>query len=243
MTDIYVSVACDSRSEEGHRLTSLLVEVPRPLVPYILRCRVLSRAMQMSHRMSYERAFAASDEYPPRDLMQLYSATRQAHLELRSEVPAPELNVILEPFQQVTMLLTSTSWGGLTLANEEDKQWGQVQALASAVRAAIRGSEPALVPLGGWHMPLLLPADFALHSPAALRQVSAVRCDALEYLGHDQELDDSRVRIRYKEITESQHPRALEHVASPAHGQHGNFLGWLSLRESLEAPPKDKRIR
>jgi len=238
--NVNVSVACDSKSEAGQRLTSLLVEVPYALVPYILRCRTLTRSMQTPHRMSQEQALAAVDES---SLMLVCKAAQDAYARLQSSVAAEELNILLAPFQRVTMLLTATSWSGLTLANEEDKQWSLVQELSEAVRSAIRASGPLVVPQGGWHTPLLLPSDFQMHSPAVLRQVSAVRCDALEYLGNGQEMDDTEVRMRYKELAACQHPRALEHVAAPAPGKHSNFLGWKSLRESLEDTPADKRIR
>jgi len=238
--NVNVSVACDSRSEAGHRLTSLLVEVPYALVPYILRCRSLTRSMQTPHRLSAERALSVAERGA---LTTPYDAVVEAYRRLQASVAAEELNVLLLPFQRVTMLLTATTWSSLTLANEEDKRWALVCELSVAIRLTLRESEPQLVSAGGWHMPLLLPDDLAQHSPAALRQVSAVRCDALEYLGHCQELDDTEVRKRYKQIAESQHPRALEHVAAPAAGQHSNFLGWQSMRYSIEAAPVDKRIR
>jgi len=238
--NVHVSVACDSKSEAGQRLTSLLVEVPYALVPYILRCRTLTRSMQTPHRLSAERALYIAERG---SLTAPWEAAVEAYHRLKATEATENLNILLTPFQRVTMLLTATSWSSLTLANEEDKQWSLVRELSEAVRSAIRASEPLVVPQGGWHMPLLLPSDLQTHSPAVLRQVSAVRCDALEYLGHGQEMDDTEVRMRYKELAACQHPRALEHVAAPAPGKHSNFLGWKSLRESLEDTPADKRVR
>ena len=144
--------------------------------------------------------------------------------------------------EPTVILLTGTSWSGLTLPDAEDKLCKETLRFTEELRAALRGSQPRVLQEGEWHMPSLLPedAEFTLH---VQRKLAVVRCDALEYLGHRDTVSQEAAMKRFTEISQLRHPRALEHVATPAAGQHGNFLGWKSLRESMETPLTDKRVR
>ena len=151
------------------------------------------------------------------------------------------LNRLLEPFLWHTVVITSTEWDNFFALRCSPLAQPEIRAVAEAIRAAIRDSEPTPVGTGAWHTPYV-DRDEQFDSLDTRLMVSAARCARVSYLTHDGRTDVSSDLLLFERLTESRpaHSSPLEHVATPAPPGDivlGNFHGWHQYRHRFEKAP------
>jgi hypothetical protein len=130
--------------------------------------------------------------------------------------------------------VSSTEWENFFSQRCSPLAQPEIQAVAVAMRDALKESTPAIVGNGKWHLPYIqedereLPLD-------VLVQVSAARCARVSYLTHDGIRDHHEDVNLFQRLVEASPPHwsPLEHVATPATWGPvpvGNFQGWHQLR-------------
>lgn len=278
----------DSISESGKRITTFQLLYPRFIHAELMTHRVFSRnasssraipvkkmlemvrnepampihwganqpGMQADNQLSHCDCYKA--EVLWREAAQKASnvAERMMELGLHKQVA----NRILEPFQHISVVLTTTeleNW--FELRRHKDAQ-PEIQHLATEMGVVLGRSTPKLLKEGEWHLPYVTLEErndgFFNANPdnaALLRQISAARCCRVSYLKHDGsaasiaddlELCDKLVGAR------PLHASPFEHQATPdeyvKEGKfggvdgwkqpylHGNFVGWIQHRKLIE---------
>lgn len=161
-------------------------------------------------------------------------------------------NRLLEPFMWHTVIVTATEWDNFwNLRCHPDAQ-PEIRLVAERMRAAVKGSDPAELDWGEWHLPLVHPEDREqAASIEDLIKISAGRCARVSYLTHAGKRDlDADVQL-HDRLLESGHMSPLEHQARPlsedelAHSEWGgNFRGWHSYRKDIagEANPLGPKV-
>jgi thymidylate synthase ThyX len=184
---------------------------------------------------------AGPDEVAPdEDLAAALSRIEQTYR--GGERPASWLNVhkqvanrLLEPFMWHTVIVTATEWDNFfNLRCHPDAQ-PEIRRIATAMRDARDGSEPAALGHDEWHLPLVRPEDREqADSLDDLLKISAGRCARVSYLTHAGERDLAADIELHDRLIASGHMSPLEHPARPADDEWwGNFRGWRSYRKTI----------
>lgn len=247
-----VTVITDS-TYLGSRLTTLELHYPRMILPELNTYRVFSRSTQSSRAVSGKRlrALVREDDFIPsftaerkgmngelvqdtEQMAQLWRRAREAALtahEIGEQLGMHKqhLNRIIEPYQLVKTVVSSTTWDnffnqrlalgddGVPLAQPE------MYELALQVQAALQRSEPRVLQEGEWHAPYMdsLPTGSSL-------LISAARCARVSYLSPPGE--DLALAFR---LIRDGHWGPFEHVAKAEKNTtgHRNFAPqWYQLR-------------
>lgn len=132
------------------------------------------------------------------------------------------VNRMLEPYDHITTILTSTSWANFRFLRDHKDADPTFQALARAVGTAIDASTPTLIGNGGWHTPYIQGDEYISLDIDTRKKVSAGRCARVSYLTHDGKRDIAkdielfdRLVSREDPSTQPGHWSPLEHVATP----------------------------
>jgi len=160
------------------------------------------------------------------------------------------VNRVLEPFQMMKTIVTSTEWDNFyELRTHEDAQ-PEFRALAILMKEAQDNSEAFHLEHGEWHVPYVeryrCPeyenlvyhlddedlTDLEVHQ--ALK-VSASCCAQVSYRVLDDTLEKAEKIYRRLIDAKPIHASPFEHQASPAHGNiyWGNFTYWTQYRKIL----------
>lgn len=148
-------------------------------------------------------------------------------------------NRITEPFQHISVIVTSTEWSNFfELRNHPDAQ-PEIKALAQAMLDAINNSVPTVLPRGGWHLPYITQEDVdeTNNNIALLRKLSAARCARVSYLNHDGKKPTHEEDLRLFDRLVADKPMHLsptEHQATPSNKYNANFRLWKQHRALLE---------
>lgn len=157
-------------------------------------------------------------------------------------------NRILEPFQWMRTLVTSTEWENFyALRNHPDAQ-PEFQTLAKLMEEAHDASIPSyrICPkeqdknyfTDGWHLPYVSDEERQIYNTIVLRQISTARCARVSYLTHGGERPDIKKDIElYDRLVGSVpvHASPTEHIAYPQAGtKSGNFRDWLQFRQIID---------
>lgn len=168
-------------------------------------------------------------------------------------------NRILEPWQYIHVVLTSTEWENFfELRLDEDAQ-PEFRELAQAVKDALDNSTPTLLAIGEWHLPYVTPEDreyvksFAVDEEDywnILKNISAARCCRVSFLKHNglradvhEDLSLCGKLVGARPL----HASPFEHQATPDRyfdqytytpwgnpSLHGNLVGWIQNRKIIE---------
>jgi thymidylate synthase ThyX len=150
------------------------------------------------------------------------------------------VNRILEPFSWITVIVSATEWANFFTQRCHPDAQPEIRSIAERMLAAYRESTPGIVPLGGWHLPLILPDERGLDS-LTLRKLSVARCARVSYLTHDNVRDISRDLELYERLMSggaNGHWSPTEHVATPLDDPRAacaNFRGWQQYRKLFDA--------
>lgn len=263
---IQATVLCDSVSPSGTRLTTLRVTMPRFVLAEFNTHRVFSRNAGSSRAISVTRRIAAITAHPvlPTEwgveqkgmsasealpdeaasvaeqiwraaaLSASSSARQLAELGVHKQV----VNRLLEPFSWVDVVVTSTEWDNFFRLRIASNAQPEMQAVATAMRAARRESAPTRVPWGGWHLPTITDEDQGqITDHEDLLYVAAGRLARVSY-----ELSTTRSwesdRDLARRLIRDGHWSPFEHVAVARPGRADrcrNFLrDWDQLRALLD---------
>lgn len=150
-------------------------------------------------------------------------------------------NRLLEPFQWMRTIITSTEWHNfLELRDHRDAE-PHFQALAAEVREILEvGSGWQRLQEGQWHLPYLKPEEVATLSERDACKVSAARCARVSYLTHDGLVPNLEADLAlYERLAGGRpiHASPLEHQVRASQGEFwsGNIQGFVQHRNLVEA--------
>lgn len=148
-------------------------------------------------------------------------------------------NRIIEPWFNITIILTSTEWGNwYNLRNHPDAQ-PEIQRLAEVMLEAHNTSIPRKLSMGEWHLPYITDQDCLTLNLEAQLKTSVARCARVSYLNHDGKkasLDENLKMFARLLGNFPVHASPSEHQATPLPNQSdrsGNFLGWEQFRKQI----------
>lgn len=154
------------------------------------------------------------------------------------------VNRILEPFQWISVIVTSTEWANwFELRNHKDAD-PTIKRLAEVMENAINDSTPISLREGEWHLPYVSQEEKNALPITTLVKISAARCARVSYLTHDGVLPNVERDIALYERLVGSRPlhaspiehqaRVMQHAGSEV-GLNGNLSPlWVQHRKLLE---------
>jgi thymidylate synthase ThyX len=262
-----VKILADSLNPEGVRLTTFEVSMHRYIWPEFMTHRVFSRNAQSNraipvtrliemvredpaypmHWGKNQKGMQAREEFDEEKVKEFREWWRQlanqaadnafdlAAAGLHKQV----VNRILEPFQWIRGIVTSTEWDNyFNLRCHEDAQ-PEIRWIAERMHAQLEESVPRCIYWGDWHLPLVEFDDEIDLSTGKLVRVCVARCARISYLTHDGVRDYSRDLDLHDQLHSSKHMSPFEHAAYASKNAVGplasNFRnGWLQYRKLVE---------
>jgi hypothetical protein len=149
------------------------------------------------------------------------------------------VNRILEPFQWIHVVVTSTEWDNFYALRDHPGAQPEIQALAQAMKAAHNASTPKQLEDGEWHIPYVSDAEQSEYSLKDCLKFSAARCARVSYLNHDQSNPTPYKDIDLHDKLTKAIPPHLSPVEHQAQARtedkfYANFRGWKQYRKYLE---------
>lgn len=148
-------------------------------------------------------------------------------------------NRILEPWQFINVIVTSTEWDNFfELRCHEDAQ-PEIQDLANKIKECITNSVPEKLQLDQWHLPYISEEEHNSYNVKDLLKMSTARCARVSYMNHDGSKPniDNDIKLHDRLVgSEPRHSSPAEHQATPSRDSkfHKNFRGWIQYRNSFE---------
>lgn len=138
-------------------------------------------------------------------------------------------NRILEPFQHIHVVVTSTEWDNFFELRAHKDAQPEIQELAIQMRNVINASKPTPLDEGEWHLPYVTDDDWTVVGRLlkgmppqqivdVLRKVSAARCCRVSYLKHDGSASDIEEDLALCDRlvgAKPLHASPFEHQATP----------------------------
>ena len=150
-------------------------------------------------------------------------------------------NRLLEPWQYISVIVTSTEWDNFfELRNHPDAQ-PEIQELAREMKNAMDNSTPAE---RVFHLPYITNSDYIAlgndNTTGRLMEISAARCARVSYFTHDKQIPSIEKDLKlFNDLVGSipLHASPTEHQASAATTDsfNKNFKGWIQHRVTVEA--------
>jgi hypothetical protein len=152
-------------------------------------------------------------------------------------------NRLLEPWVWHTAIISSTNWQNMFGQRDHEDAQPEFRQLARCIKAAIAGSVPREVSWGDWHLPYIVPEDYA--EAASLTRdeasdwfpdvvfMSVSRCAAVSYVRQNERNARKDIALSIR-LREGKHWSPFEHVAQATenHIRDSNFdAGWKQLRK------------
>lgn len=150
------------------------------------------------------------------------------------------VNRILEPFQWMHTVVTSTEWENFFALRAHPDAQPEIQHLAYMMEEAMKRSEPTVRHINQWHLPYVLQAERENLQTDILIKCSVARCARVSYLNHDGSAPDIQKDLKlYERLVGSvpRHASPAEHqaMAMRATESSNNFKGgWKQYRDILE---------
>lgn len=150
------------------------------------------------------------------------------------------VNRILEPFQHIHVIVTSTEWDNFFELRDHPDAQPEIRELAIQMKLAMDASAPKWLKSGEWHLPYVSDEEREIHPISQTRVMSGARCARVSYLTHDgakptmngdMELYDQLVTSKPMHASPIEH-QAVAGVDSTAWS--GNFRGWTQYRKLVE---------
>lgn len=281
---INVTIIADSIAD-GVRITTVEMEYPRFIHAELMTHRVFSRNAASSRAIPAKKVRQQVWDNPARPLhwganQRGMQATRQllgmkrrlAHGFWNAASKAACMlhwgmekvglhkqvcNRILEPFQTMKVLVTSTEWANFLWLRDHDDAQPEIHRLAAELDAAMNNSNPVTLGYKEWHLPYITAAmreELDLQDQLAL---SVSCCAQVSYRALD--LSMSKAYRIFESLTSGDrvHASPFEHQASPIPKFHritntkakrigvthtdndgvrwsGNFRGWIQHRQLVK---------
>jgi len=161
-----------------------------------------------------------------------------AYLMMKAGLHKQVVNRILEPWQYINVVVTSTEWQNFLDLREHPDAQPEIAELAKAMRLVLERSRPAKLQVGEWHTPFARLDASGLELPDRLK-VSVARSARTSYLTFDRKkstLEDDRGL--HSQLVEAlpPHMSPTEHQAQAMADSswNKNFKGWRQYRSFLE---------
>lgn len=270
-------ILADSVNPHDCRITTMLLSYPRIVHAEFMTHRVFSRnagsnrAIPVAKLLSAvtddpfvpiywgknQKGMVAGEEFSPEEtenlvriwLMARNSAVEHAKLLMQYGVHKSISNRLLEPWQWITVVVTSTEWANFFNLRIDDAAEVHIRRIAEMMYQARRDSEPKELKPGEWHLPFInqqdredAPKEAILHYGAssktyidlAIAKISAARTARTSYLNHEgvRELAEDFKMCDEKLIVPG-HWSPLEHpcICMDDRLWRGNVRGWRQLRK------------
>ena len=256
-------VVADSITDQGVRLTTVEVTMPRIVLAEQNTHRVFSRNTASSRAIPVKTRCDSIEQNPfvpaafgknqkgmqSTELLDV-DINRQAEAiwrealadSLKHARKLAELGVhkqyanrLTEPFSWVTQLVTATDWENyFNLRCHKDAQ-PEIKIAAELTRDAINQSFPVLKKPGQWHLPLVS-ADIS--DPVVAAKVSVARCAAVSYEKHGITKTVDEELARHDMMLKSGHMSPFEHQAVVGSESSMRYIGnfrapWVQYRKTL----------
>lgn len=157
-------------------------------------------------------------------------------------------NRILEPWQFIHVVVTSTDYENFSNLRNHDDAQPEIHILAYIIDGLLVNETPTLLAKGEWHLPYITHADALNHDIETLKKVSAARCCRVSYMKHDGTESSVANDLRLCERlvgSEPLHASPFEHQATPdtfdartgmwkTPAMHANLNGWNQHRKYIE---------
>lgn len=286
---ISAKVIKDSISPAGVRITTLELEYPRIIHSELMTHRVFSRNSASSRAIPVSKVIELVETNPAMPVHwgknqagmqakeELDELTKESvkHLWKQAATEAvliakvmnglgvhkQVVNRLLEPFQHMKVVLTSTEWANWDWLRDHPDADPTIHALAREVKRVREDSIPEPLYYEEWHLPYVnigwsevdgsqIYYDENLNAVTLeqARMISASCCAQTSYRKQDGSLE--KAEDIFKKLVESQpcHASPVEHQAKPIHedwergvthedwrGQQwsGNFRGWVQFRQLI----------
>lgn len=261
-------VIADSVNPKGVRITTLELEYPRFIHAEFMTHRVFSRNSASSraipvakvieqvrinpampvHWGKNQAGMQAKEELSSTEILnaeiQWRAAAREAadfaeymsnNIGLHKQV----VNRILEPFQLMKVVVTSTEWNNFFWLRDHADAQPEIKVLAQAMKAAMQESEPFELEYGMWHLPYVQQVigggtqfcydeqDNRIDIEQAIK-ISCSSCAQVSYRKLDTSLE--KAETIYQKLVESEpvHASAFEHVAKCSNPRAEDYdeIGW-----------------
>lgn len=259
---ITAKIVLQSVSPEGEVITTMQLCYPRFIHSELMTHRVFSRNAMSSRAIPIQKMIDQVRSSPAAPIhWGSNQPGMQAHAEVENKALAASLwmlaavnaanvaermmemglhkqvaNRILEPFQWMNTIVTSTEWWNWDELRCHKDADPNIQALAEIMREARLAENPRRLRYGEWHLPYV--SELENLSLEDAKKASAARCARVSYLTHDGSKPALDKDLELFERLAGSHPRhssPLEHQATPGEGFCGNFVGWNQHRKYLEA--------
>jgi hypothetical protein len=148
-------------------------------------------------------------------------------------------NRILEPWQYINVIVTSTEWENFFNLRIHPDAQPEIQELAKTIYGAIQNSQPKKVEHGEWHLPYITDTERELCDEDILLKCSTARCARVSYSNHDGSNPHVRKDVELHDRlvgSEPLHASPAEHQATPGESDfyYRNFKGWIQYRDRIE---------
>ena len=286
---VSAKVIKDSISPDGVRITTLELEYPRIIHSELMTHRVFSRNSASSRAIPVSKVIELVESNPAMPVhwgknqagMQAKEelddlnkeAVRQLWLEAAKQAVSiakvmadigghkQVVNRILEPFQHMKVVVTSTEWANWDWLRDHPDADPTIHALAKEMKRVRNESTPEELFYGEWHLPYVNSERSKVYAernyfdehgePITLEQarmISASCCAQTSYRKQDGSLE--KAEDIFKKLVESEpcHASPVEHQATPISSDWGrgvthedwqgqqwsaNFRGWIQFRQLI----------
>jgi len=151
-------------------------------------------------------------------------------------------NRLLEPFQFMQVVVTSTEWKNWFKLRNHDAADPNIHELARVMQIVVNKSEPKVLEEGEYHLPYILETEKEEHELDDIIKASVARCARVSYLNHDKTDPDFKKDVGLHDMLKDMgHMSPFEHVATPStisndQGDiwYGNFKNWIQWRKIIE---------
>lgn len=161
-------------------------------------------------------------------------------------------NRLLEPWVWHTAIISSTNWENMLKQRDHKDAQPEFQVLARCIRQALAESTPQRLGWGDWHLPYVLPEDWAAVASMEavdvrdgagnvvwpeypeIALIGAARCAAVSYVRQGEKRDPLKDLALADRLSKSGHWSPFEHVAqaTEGHTKDSNYdAGWKQLRK------------
>jgi hypothetical protein len=145
-------------------------------------------------------------------------------------------NRILEPWQMMKVVVTSTTYDNFFLLRDHPAAQPEIRALAVEMRRALDESQPTQLKRGQWHLPYVSAADLKRYGLEDCKKISASCCAQTSYRKLDATMEKALYVYERLVSDDVLHASPFEHQARAISGnvKSGNFKGWRQNRQDIE---------
>lgn len=172
-------------------------------------------------------------------VIRLDQLNKQVKLMSGHEIHKQYLNRYLEPFTEVTQLVTSVEWDNFFKLRLAPDAQPEMQDIARQMKKLLDSHKPRESEI---HLPYIMDGD-RIRFPLDLEKLAVARCARVSYRAYDGRYQIEKDLALYDRLLKAGHMSPFEHVAfaSEPEGHFYNLVGWKSLRYELEHDNADLR--